>query len=269
MKKLSTEEYKQRLINTLLQFQKICDEKNIPFYLAGGTLLGAVRHKGFIPWDDDIDVFVFREDYNRLVNYLKNGDIETGDYTFAYIENGSSFYPFMKMLDNKAFIDRKYTEGGIVNLWIDVLPVDYLPESDSDADEYNKKLQKQRTYLRLYYAKLGEGKNLIRKLAKFVVVPFIKLKKPEEYSKNILKLAEKYSSKPSKYVGCGVWSVYGIKKERMLKEEFDKETEVEFEGYKFKTMSCWDKYLTNLYGNYMELPPVDKRVTHDIEVYVE
>ena len=119
----------------------------------------------------------------------------------------------------------------------------------------------------LCIANLGEGKTSIRKYAKYLLKPLAKLLGREWCIKNIEKLAELYNYSDSQYVGIVTNGIYGVG-ERMLKSEFEKTVEVEFEGHKFPAFSCWDSYLTGLYGDYMQLPPVDKRKTHDMVAYI-
>ena len=94
-KRLSLQEIKDTQLNILLEFDKICKEKGLTFYLCGGSLLGAVRHKGFIPWDDDIDICMIRPEYNRLCELARKDEVGGPDWLkIVCYDNGTSRYPF-------------------------------------------------------------------------------------------------------------------------------------------------------------------------------
>ena len=118
------------------------------------------------------------------------------------------------------------------------------------------------------HARLGEGKSRFRKYSKYILKPIVNLIGADFFSHKIEKIARKIPYESAEYVGAITWGLYG-KGERMLKSEFEKVVEVEFEGYKMPTFSCWDSYLRGLYGDYMQLPPVEKRQTHDMKVYIK
>lgn len=258
--KLTETEVKEELLKMLLLFQKICNNNGLKFYLAGGTLLGAIRHKGFIPWDDDIDVCMPRKDYEKLKYITKK--IEG-----KYVLKKSTYYPFSKFINEKSFVEGKYNSYDN-KLWIDIMPVDGLPEDIELVEKIYSKIDFQRKILKIINSKLGEGTTRFRKYIKYILKPLAMIYGYKRCKKTINKIAQKYNYSDSKYVGAVTWGLYG-KGERMLKAEFEKAVLVEFEGYKFETFSCWDSYLNGLYGNYMELPPVEKRKTHDMEVYLK
>ena len=139
MKKLTPAECKLRILNLLVEFADYCDTNNLRYYLLGGTLLGAVRHKGFIPWDDDIDVCMPRPDYERFIELQsKNKKIE-----FRCIENNTSDLPFMKIIDKKTFVRQLYTaESETSNLWVDIFPFDGWAfdeqQSKKDMKKWNR-----------------------------------------------------------------------------------------------------------------------------------
>jgi len=130
------------------------------------------------------------------------------------------------------------------------------------ADIYRKCKRYQAIYARTNSV-WGKGTALKR----YIIKPIADLYGRKRCIDNIETLAAENPYESSEYVGVVTWGLYGVR-ERMLKTEFEKAVEVEFEGYQLPAFSCWDSYLHNLYGNYMELPPVEKRKTHDIDAYL-
>lgn len=262
---LNNNEIKQCLIKMLLYFDVFCKNNNLNYYLVGGTLLGAVRHKGFIPWDDDIDVCMPRNDYQKLLSCYSN--IEN-QYELRSSSLCKFDAPFSKLVDPRTVIDAKYTQNDIdTQLWIDIFPIDGLPDDILDVTFIYKKGDFYRKILILCDAKLGEGKTKIRRYLKFVLKPLANLYGKKRCVDNLERLAARYNYDECKYVGAITWGLYGVG-ERMLKSEFEQAVEVEFEGHKFPAFSCWDSYLRGLYGDYMKLPPLEKRKTHDMVAYL-
>lgn len=167
MKKLNLNEIKAVELNILKQFDQFCKNNNLRYYLAGGTLLGAIRHKGFIPWDDDIDVCMNRPDYERLLNeFPQNND--NSNLQICDIKYKNFDAPFCKIVANNTRVRNKFL-GNLANskLWIDVFPVDGLPENIDEVNQVYKKCSYYRKMLLWCDVNLGEGKTTFRKLAKF------------------------------------------------------------------------------------------------------
>lgn len=254
--KLSLRDIQLAELKILDYFDEICREQGLRYSLAGGSLLGAVRHKGFIPWDDDIDVCMPRADYEAFVKTFQ----ERAHVRYELYANNVT--PFVKLLDKSIQVSSPHEETKY--LWMDIFPVDGLPDS------YEKSLRHYKKALR--YIKMicwpglknysGSHSVFLAALIHFYIKIFTKARA----AKHLISLAQKYSFDSSKFIGCVVWGLYGIG-ERMLKSEFEKFVDVEFEGHTFKAMSCWDSYLTGIYGDYMQLPPEEKRITHGFKAY--
>ena len=164
-RQLSADEIKQVELDILLAFKKACLENHLKFYLVGGTLLGAVRHKGFIPWDDDIDAGMPRPAYNKLIRLEREKKILPDHLKLICHENGTFQYPFIKIVDTRTTVDQKYLEGNVAeHLWIDVFPFDGMPEDDKELARLCKKAAMIRTVLGLNFSKSGQGKTFFRKL---------------------------------------------------------------------------------------------------------
>jgi lipopolysaccharide cholinephosphotransferase len=263
MKKLNLREIHLRELNILMELDEFCKENHLRYYLSGGTLLGAIRHKGFIPWDDDIDVCMPRPDYMYLLENFKCSS--TLEVRSNLLNNWDA--PFAKIIDYNTEVHSLYSLSE-KNLWIDIFPVDGLPENVDKVAKIYKRCEFYRKLFMICNARMGKGKTYFHRVAKSLIKPVVVLYGKGNIVKKIEKIAQSYPYKDCKYVGAITWGLYGVG-ERMLKSEFEKQTMVEFEGHHFPAFSCWDSYLRGLYGDYMKLPPIEKRQTHDMEVYVK
>ena len=251
MRKITLEEQRQIQLDILKKVDKYCRENNLRYSLGGGTLLGAVRHKGFIPWDDDIDIMMPRPDYDKFVRgfngYEKN--LTCG----AYEVDRNWSYPFAKVYHNRTVME----EPEIVNpvgIFIDVFPLDGFPANEDKRKRYLKYLYFWR--MTLYIKSLDYNGKLKRRIHKSILnlVPNSILQMPVQY------LLRKYSFTNSLYVGA-VRGIYGDK-ECYPHSVFDNYIDLPFEGYYFSAIRDYDGYLTKHYGKYMELPPLASRVSH-------
>lgn len=268
MKKLlSLDEIKKIELQILIEFRKICNMLGLKYYLSGGTLLGAIRHKGFIPWDDDIDLAMPRSDFNKLIEFSKTYINDT--YKFLFLSKNENLLPYAKFVNTKTHIDSKYAEDEMQqHLWLDIMPMDGLPEDINEVSRIYKKAEYYRKIIGLCNAKLGEGKSTVKKLSKYILKPLALIYGKERAIDNLNQLAMKYDYDTAKYVGAITWGLYGPS-ERMLKSEVEQITEISFENHSFSTFSCWDSYLKGLYKDYMELPPIEKRINHEMIAWID
>ena len=266
-KKLDIRETKEVLLNILIELDKFCRIHDLKYYLCGGTLLGSIRHKGFIPWDDDIDIMMPRPDYEKLLNWDK-------EFTWpAYLnkvdwKHKSSPYPFIKIIDTRTYIDEKYISANMnaKSLWIDVFPID----GNANSKFFNQILYCRSLFLRkilkLRIANPKEGKSVLKKAIKQLICPFLAPIDIHWLCDKIDLLAKKYSFDESKCIGGVVWG-YGTQETMYDKEGFMKSVDVYFENHIFKAPKNYDEYLSNLYSDYMKLPPESQRVSHDYHAY--
>lgn len=264
MRYLSLDEIKEIELNILVKFDEFCKKENLYYILAGGTLLGAIRHKGFIPWDDDIDVIMPRDDYNRFLKLIEEGKtlesldlLQPGDKGY--------FYPFVKLCDNRtvALMEDNTSQHGI---WIDIFPADELPADDTELKKLFKKARFWRAVVISMTTRLCGEPNIKKKIAKALLMIFANVIGKKSVVKKASSISQSYNGTNCEYLGCVVWG-YGPG-ERMRKDEFFSKCKVEFEKHFFNGPYCWHKYLTGLYGDYMQLPPIEKRQTHNMDAYL-
>lgn len=268
MKKINLDQVKKIELDILIEFDKLCKKNNLYYVMCGGTLLGAVRHKGFIPWDDDIDVLMPRPDYERLINGI-NIDISGMP---AYMEicswkHSNSNVPFIKIRDNRTKVQAKYIDDeSESSLWIDIFPMDGAPTDDLQLEKLFNKSLRARRLLKVKSARNGEGKTLIKRILKPIIKFILKPISFKSLCNKIDQVAKTYDYNKCEKVAGVLWG-YGPQ-ERIDKKRFMTPIQMNFEGYIFNAPSNYDEYLRGLYKNYMELPPEDKRITHDMEVYM-
>lgn len=267
MKKLNSKEIQLQIFQILCVFSKYCEKHHLTFRLCGGTMLGAVRHKGFIPWDDDIDISMPRPDYNRFLELVKSDPVAAHLSVISY-EDGNLKYPFLKVIDVNTKIEKvSMGDDGSDNLWIDILPVDGLPKNSKLLNNHYRKLSFYRMLLMLSMSKKVSSKTLTKKIIKVMIMPITRLVSSEYYCKKIDKLAQRYPYEKSDHVGVVSWGLYGAN-EVILKSDYETMELKEFCGQEFPAFRNWEKYLTNLYKDYMQIPPESERQTHDIKAWI-
>ena len=253
------------LLEYLLYIDKICKKHNIKYFLAGGTLLGAVRHHGFIPWDDDADVMMLREDYDRFLEVIKD---ELPENVFLQIPGTDplNHQPFIKLrLDDTVFATKftsKFPEmhNGI---FIDILAHDKT--SDSRIG------QKKHIFMTLLtrsmvFNKWGNTSITLggRHPVLCRAATFLKNHLPMRFlEKRMFNTLEKYKNKDTDFLYDGMGR--NLRRGVFPKKWLDEAVLMDFEGYKFPVPKDYDEYLTWLYGNYMEMVPVsERRTSHSI-----
>lgn len=266
--KLSNDEIKDIELSILIEFDKFCASNNLTYFLCGGTLLGCIRHKGFIPWDDDIDVFMPRQDYEKFFKITEQNPVKENLITSTYRSCKNNIpYPFIKLIDNTTeVIEHGKNVKKNYGIWIDILPVDLLPKDDKENEIIYSEMKelRKKLFFALTEITLDNSKNIFTYLYKKIKQLLVK--------KSVLKICKKMDLKSQAFndlntgfEGCLLWGLYG-KGERCAKDIFKISRGI-FENREFNIPSGWDTYLKGIYGNYMELPPLEKRNSHSIEAY--
>ncbi len=266
-KELTLIEHKRIMLGLLLALDKYCTENNLRYFIAGGTLIGAVRHKGFIPWDDDADVLMPREDYEKL---LKIGNT-TDEIQVVSVENDHGYYhpfPHANLVDTNTimFEDqvKKQTNKGV---FVDIFPMDGLPDDINKRSWLLKKLMVMQSILsNKIHASVGFSS--IRNAAKTVLGCAVFFINEKKYSQKINDVASAYSFEDSNSVTHLV-ALFG-KPDRFInpKSNYSDYIMLEFEGHYLRAPIGYDDVLKRSYGNYMDLPPEDERHgQHGIRIF--
>ena len=260
MKKLELPEIKQELFILLKEIKAVCEEHNIRYYLGCGTLLGAVRHKGFIPWDDDIDILMPRSDYNRFIELQKNGLLK--NTLFCNELNKKYKYPFAKYSKNGTHIKEGILSAGKFGVFIDIFPMDGLGDTEI---EVKKALKKMQPHVSFQWVGLI---NPWLKVLSFLFPPlFITAMLHNFFLKKVNKIATSKPFDAHSYVGVMVYS--GSETFIMPKRLYDGTTMLPFEGEDFAVPSGYREWLELHFGkDYMTPPPISKRKGHGFKTYV-
>lgn len=254
MKSVDSKRLKEIQEELLRSVASFCDDHNLEYFLAYGTLIGAVRHKGFIPWDDDIDLVMKREDYERFIASY-NGFSE--EYRVYTTENTDWFpFPYAKIAKKETILKEENDNmSGEIGINIDLFPLDFVPEDET----IRKKIKFQYQMLMLKSIRINETRSFIKNMILRVSKIFLAGKSAHSIAQNITSLA-KESTKNTGKLGNLVFTEKTSDYASI--SAFDESVELEFEGNKYKAPRGYHEWLTNFYGNYMELPPEESRVTH-------
>lgn len=254
---LTLEEIHAICLDMLRQVDKICRAENIQYFLSGGTLLGAIRHKGFIPWDDDIDLMMPRPEYERFravapKHLPKRYSMEFPDRSDDYA------FPWIRICDRHTAVeDSGMQKARTQTLFLDIFPIDGLPSNPTCANLFFKKIRAYDVLLKCARKKELYPDERLRWL-KRPLMALTRLRRLPKYALSLDRAARRRSFERSKYAGVCVITHYGSR-ERMPAEVFRGCTQVTFEEMRVPAPIGYDTYLRGLYGDYMQLPPEDKR----------
>ncbi len=260
-RKIDFNEARRLELNLLVKFAEFCEKENLRYYLAYGTLIGAVRHKGFIPWDNDVDVVMPRSDYSRFLKRVQECPMD--DYIEALDYHKVRTFPFIKLIDNRTRLKEHFlvTEENL-GIYIDIFPLDGFPDS---KEEQHKLFKKAALYYKLYaFAnyRFNTGANFGKKFIKNLLYPFSRLISSYSICEKLNNLCKDYNYDTSEMVGDIVW---GFDEREIISRKCFQSARGEFEGYQFCIPSGFAQYLKQCYGKYMELPPEEERITHQFD----
>ncbi len=259
MRKLELEEVKTIQLKILNATVAFCEENNITYWIDSGTLLGAIRHKGYIPWDDDIDIGMLRPDFERFMAMFNARNTR---YRAYCIDNNPDFdYTHGKVLDTATVLFEPDKNGKKLSVNIDIFVYDNARD-EKDAEKRYKFRDRCRAFDEIQNLKTEEKQSW--KMRAYGVLT--KLFPRYFFTKMMSWNAKRYNHIETAYIGN--FTAYA----RILCEKsvFSSFTEAEFEGRKYKIPAGYDRWLRCFYGEYMQLPPEEKRVTHhQYEAYVE
>lgn len=266
-KKLTNEEVKAVAFEILKYIKKVCEENNIRYTLTAGTLLGAVRHQGFIPWDDDIDITLPWEDYLKLIEILRTDD----KYQLFYDMDMADYpYCFAKLSDPRTIVyEPNRPRDGMLGVWVDIFPMlpypttmtrkEYLDLLDKANEDVFGSIKFNYCFSESVWKRVAKAVIRFPRFVKYKIkgTDYWKQKRSRLFTMQATETATELGSVPSVYGEVAVWP----------KEMFDSYTTVVFEGVEFSAVENWECILRSLYGDYMQLPPVEKRVGGHFEAY--
>lgn len=250
----------EKILEIFKEIVKVCNKYDIPYYAIGGTCLGAVRHKGFIPWDDDMDIAIPIEDIDRFIKIAKK---ELPEYLYIYTGKDRKRYDsvFIKICDRRTtFIEKVHynfheTYKGV---FVDVMPLAGIPEPGIRRIIFYKKLKimlSLNTLLRM------PSSIYVRWIPKFFTKFLYPLRIVLPYNfflNRVYHIYNKYPYRTCKYTGY-VWSLKDVEKLTFPKEWFGHGINLPFEDIVISCPLHYSKYLQDQFGNYMELPPENER----------
>ncbi len=250
-------------LSILKEIKRICDKNGIKYFLTGGTLIGAVRHKGFIPWDDDIDIAMLREDYERFIEIApKELKDEFSLQCLQHNEKLGIFFSKVVLNGTNYRSEQQPKTLGETGFFVDVIPYDTIYDNKFLAFLYYWRLQ----FLVILYAKKNGYHNGLTKFQRFIanMMKIFFFFVPKKYlRKRILNYPYKLNKKHTN-TKCYLCGRYGIPRELRKSYLFDDFTEIQFEDDTFMTIKKYHEFLTDLFGDYMKLPPEHQRTTHQV-----
>lgn len=270
MRVIEQEEIQPLLLNILDAFHTYCETNSLAYFLSDGTLLGAVRHHGFIPWDDDIDVSMIDDQYDKLIELAKGEPFLDKEkrYRFLLPSELPNFYPFVKVIDTQTIayekdIDRKYAIG----LWLDIFRLSHCDSDFSITQHKYKRIKRLRELNKLAvcgnfrtptYKKIAPLINIGKALLNTIgISPITLSRKIQEIERQMPKQGARvmditWADSANHYFDASLWL---------------KTTSLDFCGKQFYAPEKYEEVLTSQFGNYMRLPPEKDRIRHDFEAY--
>ena len=263
MRKLSIEEAKKLELDILDFIDSFCKEHGINYCINYGTLIGAIRHKGFIPWDDDIDLSMTRENYEKFIQLFSE---KQSRYKLLSLETDDQYFNnFIKIVDpTTKIIDTRNTKTYDSGVFIDIFPMDTFNDSKVVDICYKLESFKLLSFSKHKNIVYGDSKlkDLIRSFFWFIFRPI----SPRYFASQIEKQIQKYRVKDGKYIAF-IPSKFK-EKEVFAKEVFEDLIEVPFENLMLSAPKQYDAILKQYYGDYMTFPPKEKQFySHEFEAY--
>ncbi len=254
------------LYRMLIEFDKICTEHNLTYYISSGTLLGAIRHGGFIPWDDDIDIEMPRKDYEILIDRFN--EIMPKEYNLEYYKNTLGYYfTFIKIINSQTTAVRRNRDGSLrtTGIYLDIFPIDGISNYYSIAKFRRNKIKLYQLLIASSAGGIQKGKGILRR----IIVKLGKFFNTERLHERLNNYLKKRPLEDYKYVMA--YTVYQCRPDYVWKtnDMYKEEIKLKFNDHYFNAPCLPEEYLVAEYGEeYMQLPPEKDRRQHEF-VYLD
>ncbi|MDE5943465.1 MAG: LicD family protein [Clostridia bacterium] len=250
------DELKMLELDIMKKIHLFCAEQNINYYLSYGTLIGAVRHNGFIPWDDDIDIHMPRPDYEKFLKTFPDFAKQNG--LMVVNRNTKPYYGrcFSKVIDvNTLLVEPQYKTDDPIGVFVDIWPLDGLPDGKTKRNFYNRYTSFLAKLILASSMKYDKNLSFFKRTA----IVFAKSFKPHKLLTKLESIAKKFPFDSCNFIKC-----YSSGRSIFKKEEFSEKVLIRFEDTEFYAPVGYDSVLRKIYGDYMELPPLESRKPHHI-----
>ena len=264
---LTMREIQLRAMGMLHFMDRVCRAEGLTYWLSGGTLLGAVRHRGFIPWDDDIDLMMPRPDFERFLEVAPK--YSDGHFRIVHPRLDPDFaMSWARIWDLGTRVElTDMVKNGAETLFADVFPVDGLPANKRLSDWHFRRVRLRDILLKCSRKKDLWGDERLKAL-KRVLMAITSVRSPNAYARMVDRFCGRRNLERAHYAGVQVVTHYGSR-ERMPVEVFRGTVPVFFEDGEYPAPIGWDTYLHGLYGDYMKLPPEDRRASdHNLKASI-
>lgn len=271
MEELNLRQIQEAMVGNLKFIHEFCEKHGLTYYITYGTLLGAIRHKGFIPWDDDNDIWMPRKDFDKFVELCNNGALEGTPFVLCTREKTKNYpygIPRLSNMNYAYIVTNSWEPQFDIGIFTDIYPLDnYCTDEEKALELFNATNKINKEYGRWLFWK---GKNFFITIPRTMLYFYLRIKLGSDYSlkvnKRLYNKVKEYTTDDDKFVGTPTWN--GARLHRYPKNAFKDKVLVDFEGEKFYAPVGWDTILKIPYGNYMELPPVEQRTPyHGYKIY--
>lgn len=265
---LSLRENQIEQLKILKKISEICKELGLKYFLTYGTLLGAIRHKGFIPWDDDIDIMMPRNDYEKLIEYFIKNKEKMSPFEVFYPKNCENYPYYIARISNSNFrIEVENEKDYGIGTFIDVYPLDGMGSDLKNAVKLRRKgkVLSSCCFLatREHFSK-GTTSSKLRMILKLPTFIYSKIRGKNYFIDRLDDLSKSFTYEESDLVGCLTWGGHGNERDIMPKEWFGEGKIIPFEEDEFCVPEMYDNILKFFYGDYMQLPPEKDRIPHHL-----
>lgn len=259
-------EIKKALLEAMDEFHRVCEKHNLKYYLIGGSLIGAIRHKGCIPWDDDIDIVMFKDDFERLLQLRM--DLSANFELIHRSFPDSLLLPIARIENHRVMIDEGYFSGNETGVFIDVFCFETTFNNKVFQKIHFMTVAFFRLIMRLKKGTFSKNKYNDNQLKFFSILGNFARFIPNKFLNILMSLAENLGSLSlsKKYVANlhGVWKLQEI----APKQIFEKRKLYDFEGRQYWSLEDADSWLRPIYGDYMQLPSEEHRKPKHIDKIV-